>query len=50
MANIIIAAFCIEHDVPLLFPDRDFQPFVEHLRLKDAPGACTNLKRSGIPG
>jgi len=35
-AGIIIAGFCIHHDVPLLFRDRDFQPFVEHLGLKSA--------------
>ena len=32
-ADVIIATFCIEQDLPLLFSDRDFQPFVEHLGL-----------------
>lgn len=30
----IIATFCIEKDVPLLFSDRDFEPFVRHLGLR----------------
>jgi len=29
----IIATFCIERDLPLLFSDRDFEPFVAHLGL-----------------
>ena len=32
-ADIIIASFCIENKLPLLFSDRDFVPFVEHLQL-----------------
>ena len=32
-ADVIIATFCIENQVPLLFTDRDFIPFVEHLEL-----------------
>ena len=32
-ADVIIATFCIEHDLPLLFSDRDFDPFVKHLGL-----------------
>ena len=32
----LIATFCIDHDFPLLFTDRDFQPFVEHLGLRTA--------------
>ena len=32
----IIATYCIEQDVPLLFTDRDFLPFVELLSLKSA--------------
>jgi len=32
-ADVIIATYCIEHDFPLLFSDKDFQPFVEHLKL-----------------
>jgi len=35
----IIATFCIERRTPLLYSDRDFDPFVRHLRLKPAlPG------------
>ncbi len=32
-ADVIIATFCIEKKVPLLFLDRDFIPFVDHLGL-----------------
>ncbi|MEE9336781.1 MAG: PIN domain nuclease [Methylococcaceae bacterium] len=32
-ADVIIATFCIENQFPLLFSDRDFTPFVEHLDL-----------------
>jgi predicted nucleic acid-binding protein len=32
----IIATACIEADLPLLFSDRDFQPYVEHLGLEAA--------------
>ncbi|WP_116139053.1 PIN domain nuclease [Trinickia diaoshuihuensis] len=32
----IIATYCIENHVPLLFSDRDFNPFVEHLGLWSA--------------
>jgi predicted nucleic acid-binding protein len=35
-ADVIIASFCIEHRLPLLFSDKDFRPFVEHLGLRDA--------------
>ncbi len=35
-ADIIIASFCIEHHIPLLFSDKDFKPFVRHLGLRDA--------------
>lgn len=35
-AAVIIASFCIEHDLPLLFSDKDFVPFVEHLGLRSA--------------
>ena len=31
--DVIIATFCIEHSIPLLFTDRDFVPFVQHLGL-----------------
>ena len=29
-----IATFCIENQLPLLFSDKDFNPFVEHLNLR----------------
>jgi predicted nucleic acid-binding protein len=32
----IIATFCIHHGHSLLFSDRDFDPFVEHLGLRSA--------------
>jgi hypothetical protein len=35
-ADVIIASFCIEHRLPLLFSDPDFVPFVEHLGLRSA--------------
>lgn len=35
-ADVIIATYCIEHSLPLLFSDKDFQPFVEHLALRNA--------------
>jgi len=35
-ADVIIASFCIENRLPLLFLDRDFIPFVEHLGLESA--------------
>ena len=31
--DVIIATFCIENNLPLLFSDRDFIPFVGHLGL-----------------
>ena len=31
--DVIFATFCIENSMPLLFVDRDFIPFVEHLGL-----------------
>lgn len=34
-ADVIIATYCIEHRVPLLFSDKDFKPFVQHLRLAE---------------
>lgn len=33
-ADVIIATFCLENEHALLFSDRDFQPFVEHLGLQ----------------
>jgi predicted nucleic acid-binding protein len=35
-SDVIIATFCIHHKLPLLFSDRDFIPFVEHLNLAPA--------------
>jgi len=35
-ADVIIASYCIEHRLPLLFSDKDFQPFVKHLGLRSA--------------
>ncbi len=35
-ADLIIATFCIEKQIPLLFADRDFIPFVAHLGLHSA--------------
>lgn len=34
--DVIIATFCIEHKIPLLFLDRDFVPFVSQLGLQSA--------------
>ncbi len=31
--DVIIATFCIENKLPLLFKDKDFNPFVKHLGL-----------------
>jgi len=33
-ADVIIATFCIENRLPLLFTDRDFIPFTQHLKLQ----------------
>lgn len=35
-SDVIIATFCIGHKLPLLFSDRDFIPFVDHLNLAPA--------------
>lgn len=35
-ADVMIASFCIEHNLPLLFSDKDFKPFVDHLGLRNA--------------
>ncbi len=35
-ADVIIATYCIENKIPLLFTDKDFLPFVANLRLKSA--------------
>ena len=36
----LIATFCIDQGFPLLFSDRDFEPFVEHLNLRAALAAA----------
>ena len=33
-ADVIIATFCIEEKLPLLYTDRDFTPFTEYLKLR----------------
>ena len=33
-ADIIIATFCITNQIPLLFSDKDFKPFVKYLNLQ----------------
>jgi len=33
-ADIIIGTFCIEHDLPLLHNDRDFDPMEKYLSLR----------------
>lgn len=35
-ADVIIATFCMEQKLPLLFSDKDFKPFVKHLGLTEA--------------
>ena len=32
--NALIASYCIDEDIPLLFDDRDFFPYVEHFGLR----------------
>lgn len=32
--DVIIATYCVEHGLPLLFQDKDFRPFVTHLGLQ----------------
>ena len=34
--DVIIATYCIENKIPLLFTDKDFVPFVDNLKLKSA--------------
>jgi len=36
IASFCIASFCIEKNIPLLFSDKDFKPFVKHLGLTEA--------------
>lgn len=35
-ADVIIATFCIENELSLLFSDKDFKPFVQYLGLRSA--------------
>lgn len=35
-ADAIIATFCIDLAIPLLFSDKDFEPFVKHLGMRSA--------------
>lgn len=35
-ADVIIASFCIDRKLHLLFSDKDFKPFVKHLGLAEA--------------
>ncbi len=37
--DMIIATFCIERELPLLYSDRDFDPFAQHLGLRSAMAA-----------
>jgi predicted nucleic acid-binding protein len=32
--DVMIGTFCIYHEIPLLFEDRDFDPMVKYLKLK----------------
>jgi len=32
--DVMIGTYCIEHDLPLLYTDRDFDPLVKHLGLR----------------
>ncbi len=32
--DVMIGTYCIEHDLPLLYTDRDFDPMVEYLGLE----------------
>ena len=34
--DVLIATFCIEQQLPLLFADKDFEPFCQYLGLKNA--------------
>ena len=37
--DVIIASYCISNRIPLLFSDKDFRPFTQHLTLIDALNA-----------
>ena len=34
--DVIIATYCIDNKLPLLFLDKDFLPFIKHLKLRSA--------------
>ncbi|RLJ20564.1 VapC toxin family PIN domain ribonuclease [bacterium endosymbiont of Escarpia laminata] len=34
--DVLIATFCINNDLPLLYSDKDFEPFHLHLKLRNA--------------
>lgn len=34
--DVVIATYCIVNDLPLLYSDRDFEPFVAHMGLRSA--------------
>lgn len=42
--DVIIATYCIEHQLPLLYIDRDFDPFADYLGLVSA---CPNQSAGG---
>lgn len=42
-ADAIIATFCIEQRLPLLYSDRDFDPFVKHLGLLPVGAGTTGV-------
>ncbi|MBT8419682.1 MAG: PIN domain nuclease [Gammaproteobacteria bacterium] len=44
----IIATYCIENNIPLLYSDRDFEPFVKNLKLKDGNGLLCSAPSSTI--
>ncbi len=46
-ADVIIATFCIKQRLPLLFSDKDFKPFVEHLGLVEAGTTAENRVEPG---
>ena len=46
-ADVIIATFCIKQRLPLLFSDKDFKPFVEHLGLVEAGTTVENKVEPG---
>jgi predicted nucleic acid-binding protein len=53
-ADVIIATFCIDNAIPLLFSDRDFKPFIAHLGLmpaqdEDGRGVITPINPVNFP-